>query len=184
MGILLGTLATIMISIVLTEEVTEASVLGIVQGLFIQEATCITDTEAIPAIGVIGTITGTETITGIETEAGTEVTIATEIGTTTATVAEPKTEITTETITTAEIRDLRRIEIIAVAEIRDLRIAEAMAAVEIRGQMIAEATQATGEVVAREAMPQAQHLRETEIVEQKLQALHQEVVRAIGERKY
>jgi hypothetical protein len=163
-------LVILTISTVLTEEVTEVSVLGIVQGLFIQEATCITDTEAIPAIGVIGTITGTETITGIETEAGTEVTIATEIGTTTATVAEPKTEITTETITTAEIRDLR--------------IAEAMAAVEIRGQMIAEATQATGEVVAREAMPQAQHLRETEIVEQKLQVLHQEFEKAIGERKY
>ena len=128
------------------------------------------ETEATPVTGIKEIITGTEAITGTETEAGTEVTIATEIGITTATVAEPKTGITTETIT--------------IAEIRDLRIVEAMATVEIRGQMITEATQVAGEAVAREAMPLAQHLRETEIVEQKLLALHQEVVRTIGERKY
>jgi hypothetical protein len=184
MVICLGTLVAPMISIVLTEEDTEVYHLDTVQGLFSREATSITGTEATPATGTIETITGTETIIGIETEAGTEVTIATEIGTTTVTVAEPKTEITTETITTAEIRDLRTIETIAVAEIRDLRIVEAMAAVEFRGQMITEATQVVGEVVAREAMPLVQHLRETEIVEQKLQALHQEVVRATRERKY
>ncbi|OYU93175.1 MAG: hypothetical protein CFE21_21575 [Bacteroidetes bacterium B1(2017)] len=59
-----------------------------------------------------------------------------------------------------------------------------MAAVEILSQMKAEATQVLGEVEALEAMLLGPHLRETEIVEQRLQALHQEVVRAIGERKY
>jgi hypothetical protein len=61
-----------------------------------------------------------------------------------------------------------------------------MAAVEIQSQMIAEATQEAGEVEVEvlEAMLLGPHLRETEIVEQKLPALHQEVVRAIGERKY
>lgn len=158
----------------------EAYRLDTVQELFFLITTSTIETEATPATGTIETITGTETITGIETEAGTEVTIATEIGT--ATVAEPRIGTTTEIITTAEIRDLRTIETIAVAEIRDLRIVEAMVAVEIRGRTIAEATQVTGEMVAREAMPLAQHLKETEIVEQKLQALHQEVVKAIGEK--
>lgn len=184
MVICLGTLVAPMISIVLTEEDTEAYHLDTVQGHFFREVTSTTETEAIPATGTIETITGTETIIGIETEAGTEVTVAAGIGTTTVIVAEPKTGITTETITTAEIQDLRIIETIAVAEIRDLRIVEAMAAVEIRGQMITEATQPAGGVVAREAMPLAQHLRETEIVEQKLQVLHQEVVKAIGEKRF
>jgi hypothetical protein len=172
-----------MISIVLTEEVTEAFRLDIAQEPFFLITTSITEIEAIPATGTKEITIGTEMTIGIEIEAGTKAT-ATEIGTIATTAAELKTGITTETIITAEIQDLRIIETTAVVEIRGLRTVEAMAVVEIRGQMMAEATQATGEVVAREAMPLAQHLRETEIVEQKLQVLHQEVVRATRERKY
>jgi hypothetical protein len=128
--------------------------LDTVQGHFFHEATSIIETEATPATGTIEIITGTETKTGIETEAGTEA--ITEIGTT-VTAAEPKTGTTTETITVA---------------------------VETLDQMIAEATQETGVVEAQEAMLLAQHLREAEMVEQKLPALHQEVVRTTGERKY
>jgi hypothetical protein len=186
-----------MISIVLTEEVTEAFRLDIAQEPFFLITTSITEIEAIPATGTKEITIGTEMTIGIEIEAGTKAT-ATEIGTIATTAAELKTGITTETIITAEIQDLRiiettavveirglrTVEAMAVVEIRGLRTVEAMAVVEIRGQMMAEATQATGEVVAREAMPLAQHLRETEIVEQKLQVLHQEVVRATRERKY
>ena len=145
----------------------EASHLDIVRERFSQEAMSITETEATQATGTIETTTGTETITGTETEAGIEVTIATETGV--AAVAEPRIGTTTEIITTAEIQDLRIIE---------------TTVVEIRGQMRVEATQVTGEVVAQEVMFLAQHLRETEIVEQKLQAPHREDVRTIGERKY
>jgi hypothetical protein len=59
-----------------------------------------------------------------------------------------------------------------------------MALAEIQGQMKTEATQVIREVEALEAMLRAQHLRETEIAEQKLQVPHQEGVKAIGERKY
>jgi len=173
-----------MIFTVLTEEVTEAFRLDTVQGLFFLIIMSIIETEAIPATGITEIITGTETTTGIETEAGIEVTIVIEIGTITVTVAEPKTGITTETITIAEIRDHWTIETIAVVEILDLRIAETMEAVENLDQMIAEATQEAGEVEVREAMLLVLHLRETEIVEQKLQALHPEVVRTIGERRF
>jgi hypothetical protein len=72
----------------------------------------------------------------------------------------------------------------ATVEIRDLRIVEATVAVETLDQMIAEATQETGEVEAQEATLLAQHLREAEMIEQKLPTLHQEVVRTTGERKY
>jgi len=165
----------------LTEEVTEAFRLDTVQGHFFHEATSIIETEATQATGTIEIITGTETKTGIETEAGTEAT--TEIGTT-VTAAEPKTGTTTETITTAEAQGLWTMETMAVVEIQDLRIVEATVAVETLDQMIAEATQETGEVEAQEAMLLAQHLREAEMVEQKLPALHQEVVRTTRERKY
>jgi hypothetical protein len=70
------------------------------------------------------------------------------------------------------------------AEIRGLRILEAMALAEILGQMKVEATQVTGGVEALEAMLRAQHLRETEIAEQKLQVPHQEGVKAIGEKRF
>jgi hypothetical protein len=70
------------------------------------------------------------------------------------------------------------------AEIRGLRILEAMALAEILGQMKVEATQVTGGVEALEAMLRAQHLRETEIVEQNLQVPHQEGVKAIGEKRF
>jgi hypothetical protein len=146
----------------------EASHLDIVRERFSQEAMSITETEATPATGTIETTTGIETITGTGIEAGIEVTIAIEIGI--AAVAEPRIGTTTEITTTAEIQDLRIIETTAV--------------VEIRGQMRVEATQVIGEVVAQEVMFLAQHLRETEIVEQKLQAPHREDVRTIGERKY
>ena len=173
-----------MIFTVLTEEVTEALRLDIAQGLFSLIITSIIETEAIPATGITETIIGTETTTGIETEAGIEVTIAIEIGTITVIVAELKTGITTEIITTAEIRDHWTIETIAVVEILDLWIVETMEVVENLDQMIAEATQEVGEVEVREAMLPVLHLSETEIVEQKLQALHPEVVRIIGERRF
>jgi hypothetical protein len=171
-----------MISTVLIEEVTEVFRMGITQELFFLITTSIIEAEAIRVTGITEIITGTETTIGTEIEAGTEVTIATEIGT--ATVAEPRTGITTEIITTAEIRDRRTIETTAVVEIRDLRIAETMVAVENLDQMTAEATQVTGEVEVLETMLPEQHLRETRMVEQKLLALHREVVRTIGERKY
>lgn len=148
----------------------EAYRLDIVQELFSLITTSTIETEAILAIGTIETITGTETITGIETEAGTEVTVAVEIGTTTATVADPRIGTTTEIIT--------------IAEIQDLQIIETTAIVGIRGQMKIEATQVTGEVEAQEAMLRVQHLRETEIAEQSLQVPHQEGVKAIGEKRF
>lgn len=85
-----------MISIVSTEEVTEAFRSDIVLELFSLEVMSITETEAIPATGTKEVTIGTEMTTGIEIEAGTTATV-TEIGTIATTAAELKTGITTET---------------------------------------------------------------------------------------